>query len=84
MQKLMRVLAAAGVVDIMALPTAAHYPAKPIRLIMPFPAGAAADTAARIVAQPLSQVLGQPVLVGVPEATAHRLECRGSRSWTQA
>ena len=41
----------------------AQYPAKPIRLIMPFPAGAAADTVARIIAQPLSQVLGQPVLV---------------------
>ena len=63
MQKLMRLLAAAGVVGLIALPTAAQYPAKPIRLIMPFPAGAAADTAARIVAQPLSQVLGQPVLV---------------------
>jgi tripartite-type tricarboxylate transporter receptor subunit TctC len=63
MQKLMRLLAAAGVVGLIALPTAAQYPAKPIRLIMPFPAGAAADTAARIVAQPLSRELGQPVLV---------------------
>ncbi len=44
-------------------PAAAQYPAKPIRLIMPFPAGATGDTVARIVAQPLSRVLGQPVLV---------------------
>ncbi len=63
MRKLIRVLATIGAFGLIALPTAAQYPAKPIRLIMPFPAGAAADTAARIVAQPLSQVLGQPVLV---------------------
>src|SRR6266851_1553697 len=44
-------------------PAAAQYPAKPIRLIMPFPAGATGDTVARIVAQPLSRVLGQPVVV---------------------
>jgi tripartite-type tricarboxylate transporter receptor subunit TctC len=42
---------------------AAEYPAKPVRIIMPFPAGATADTVTRIVAQQLSQVLGQPVLV---------------------
>jgi tripartite-type tricarboxylate transporter receptor subunit TctC len=42
---------------------AAQYPAKPIRLLMPFPAGTTVDTVIRIVAQPLSRVLGQPVLV---------------------
>lgn len=63
MQKLKRVFIAVAALGLIAIPAAAQYPAKSIRLIMPFPAGAAADTAARIVAQPLSQVLGQPVLV---------------------
>jgi tripartite-type tricarboxylate transporter receptor subunit TctC len=42
---------------------AAQYPTKPIRIMMGVPAGTTADTVARIVAQPLSQILGQPVLV---------------------
>jgi tripartite-type tricarboxylate transporter receptor subunit TctC len=39
------------------------YPYKPIRLIVPFPAGGAADLSARTVTQALSQVLGQPLVV---------------------
>jgi tripartite-type tricarboxylate transporter receptor subunit TctC len=42
---------------------AAQYPAKPIRIVMGLPVGTTADTVFRIIAQPLSQVLGQPVLV---------------------
>ena len=39
------------------------YPSKPIRLIIPFAAGSATDSAGRILAQALSQRLGQNVIV---------------------
>ncbi len=42
---------------------AAQYPAKPIRLIVPFPPSGAAELTARIWAQPLGVALGQPVVI---------------------
>ena len=39
------------------------YPNKPIRMIVPFPAGGAADLAARTVTQALSQGLGQQIII---------------------
>jgi len=39
------------------------YPTRPIRMIVPFPAGGAADLAARTVTQALSQVLGQSLVI---------------------
>jgi tripartite-type tricarboxylate transporter receptor subunit TctC len=39
------------------------YPAKPIRLIVPFATGSTADIAARYTAERLSNALGQPIVV---------------------
>lgn len=39
------------------------YPQKPIKLVVPFPAGGATDTAARVVAQGLSTKLGHAVVI---------------------
>ncbi len=39
------------------------YPVKPVRYLMPQPAGSGADTVGRITAQGLTQVLGQQVIV---------------------
>ena len=44
-----------------ALPQA--YPSKPIRMIVPFPAGGGVDYIGRIVGKGLSERLGQQVLV---------------------
>jgi len=44
-------------------PFAQTYPTKPIRLIVPWPPGATADTAARVVMQKVSDAMGQLIVV---------------------
>jgi len=42
---------------------AQSYPTRPVQIIVDLPAGLAPDVAARLIAPPLSQQLGQPVVV---------------------
>jgi tripartite-type tricarboxylate transporter receptor subunit TctC len=39
------------------------FPSKPLRIVVPFPAGSATDTVARILGGSVSQAVGQPVVV---------------------
>ena len=55
---------AAAVGLLAAVPLVAQpYPSKLIRLIVPFAAGSGSDILGRIIAEPLSQALGQPIIV---------------------
>jgi tripartite-type tricarboxylate transporter receptor subunit TctC len=57
---------AAATASLLALPAIARaqaWPAKPIKVIVPFGAGSSADIVPRIVMEQLQQQLGQPVVV---------------------
>ncbi|MES2384960.1 MAG: tripartite tricarboxylate transporter substrate binding protein [Pseudomonadota bacterium] len=43
--------------------SAQNFPAKPLRIVVPFGAGGVADLTARTVAQKLGELLGQPVVI---------------------
>jgi tripartite-type tricarboxylate transporter receptor subunit TctC len=45
------------------LAAAQDYPARPITMIVPFPAGGATDTLARFLGERLRAILGQPVII---------------------
>ncbi len=54
---------AAPIIASSALVQADSYPSKPITLIVPTAPGGTTDLAARLIADPLSKALGQPVIV---------------------
>jgi tripartite-type tricarboxylate transporter receptor subunit TctC len=45
------------------MPAAAGFPSRPIRIVVPFPAGGPTDILSRIIAQRMSEDWGQPVLI---------------------
>ena len=47
----------------MPVPAQSGWPSKPIRLIVPFPAGGQLDVVARLVADRIAPALGQPIIV---------------------
>jgi len=48
---------------LLALSAFAQYPGKPIRVVVPFPAGSATDTITRILGQSVSAAIGQPMII---------------------
>lgn len=42
---------------------AQSFPSKPLRLVVPYPPGGGADGNARLLSQPMSAILGQPIVV---------------------
>lgn len=61
--KWLKLFAALAVLVPAATVQAADWPDKPVRMVVPFGAGATADIMARIVGEKLSQAIGQPVVV---------------------
>ena len=63
MQFLARLLATLAVLFLPALVAAQDFPARPIKLIVPFPAGGPNDIIARVVGQRMSELTKQPIVI---------------------
>ena len=67
MRPITRRTALAAAASALAAPTAAlaqaGFPSKPIRLVVPFPAGGSVDPLARVLGERMTQAFGQQVIV---------------------
>ena len=70
MRSLVRGIIVAALLVLPQLAQAQSYPSKPVKLIVPFPAGGPADTIARVLTEKMAPLLGQPII----------LENRGARA----
>jgi len=64
-RKLLKVLSRASLLSLLISLSAfaQDYPTKPIRMIVPYPPAGGTDIVARVVNEPLSTLLGQPIIV---------------------
>jgi tripartite-type tricarboxylate transporter receptor subunit TctC len=63
MKKTLLAVIAAALAAATASASAQAWPQRPVKIIVPFPAGTVTDTTTRIIAPALSAALGQPVVV---------------------
>jgi tripartite-type tricarboxylate transporter receptor subunit TctC len=63
MSPLIRALCLIGFVAWSGPLAAQEFPSRPIKFIVPFPAGGPADTISRIVTEKMSSILGQPIVI---------------------
>jgi tripartite-type tricarboxylate transporter receptor subunit TctC len=63
MSALMRVLCLIGILSWPGVLAAQEFPNRPIKFIVPFPAGGPADTISRIVTEKMSSILGQSIVI---------------------
>jgi len=62
-RQFLQLTGAAALAGSPAASRAENFPTRPVRIVVPYPAGIAPDIVARIVAQPLSERLGQQFIV---------------------
>lgn len=63
MRHVIRILLACALAALAAPVLAQSYPTRPIKLLVSYPPGGASDLIARLIAEPLSKRLGQPIVV---------------------